>query len=128
MMTEEQASKLKPGDVLLGENGREFVFSKAAPDAGSLLGNVVIHENHSTRLGEEAAFRISDVRIQAQTWSELRLRSRVEQVVESLRRQQASAEEELKQLTQGEAAYLSRKNESLTLHVTITALQVALES
>ncbi|QHT62861.1 hypothetical protein GXP70_24690 [Paenibacillus lycopersici] len=83
--------------------------------------------NHSNRLGEEAAFRISDVRIQAQTGSELRLRFRVEQVVESLRRQQALAEEELKQLTQGEAAYLSRKNESMTLHVAITALLIALE-
>lgn len=111
MMTEEQTSSLKQGDILFIENhfkheylkGREFIFSKISSSAGYVLGNLIIHENNSICPGEEATFRLSDNCIKAQTWSDFCLRSRLEDVLESLHRQIEVADSEMNGLTQDEA-------------------------
>lgn len=135
MLTEEQASKLKHGDILVIEDhfkhdylcGREVVLSKISPTAGYVLGNLIIHENNFVRLSEEATFRLSDICIKEQTWSDFHLRSKLEDIVESLHNQKEGVDSKLNLLTRDDTSYLSLKNESLTVQV-VSVLKIALES
>lgn len=134
MLTEEQASKLKQGDILIVEkyfeheylNGREVVFSKISTNAGCVIGNLIIHDDASVRLGEEATFRMSDICIKAQTWSDFCLRSKLEDIVESLHNQKEDVDSRLNLLTRDDTSHLSLKNESLTVQVVLIALKSAL--
>jgi len=138
MITADQASKLQPGDVLIIDdhfkyehlNAREFVFSEFSPSAGYVRGRLIIRENEADQLGEEVTFRLNEVRIKPQLWNDFCLKIRVENIVESLLRQKDNAENEaiLHRNEKDQAQYLSKKNESLTLQVVITALKSALEA